>query len=254
MLLDHPLISRRYFFPVQAPLPGAWRVPCAGGELACYRLGHQADRPTLLHFHGNGEVVADHLPDLAQALQALGVNLCFVEYRGYGGSTGEPALAAMLEDGEAVFSALGLPEARVVAFGRSVGSIYAIELARRHPQLAGLVLESGIADVLERVLLRVRPEELGADLAALEAEVALQLDHRAKLGAFRGRLLALHAAGDGLVPPSHAERNVSWAGGSEATLVLLPEGDHNSIFAENRPAYLAALGEFLVRCGARPGR
>ena len=29
-------------------------------------------------------------------------------------------------------------------FGRSIGSLYAIELAQRHPNIAGLIIESGI--------------------------------------------------------------------------------------------------------------
>jgi pimeloyl-ACP methyl ester carboxylesterase len=206
----------------------------------------------VIFFHGNGESVADYLPDFADTFNHLGVNALFAKYRGYGGSTGQPALGTMLEDVESIFVAAGVAEARVVAMGRSVGSIYAIELARRHPGIAGLVLESGIADVLERLELRVRPEELGTTRDALAAEVAAKLDHRAKLGAYPGRFLALHARGDHLVAPSHAERNHTWAAGPDKELVILPNGDHNSIFAANADAYVAALGRFLARCGARP--
>ena len=51
------------------------------------------------------------------------------EYRGYGGSTGEPSLVAMLDDVDAIFSALGRPAGELVVYGRSIGSIYAIEFA-----------------------------------------------------------------------------------------------------------------------------
>ena len=58
----------------------------------------------------------------------------------------------MLGDGEATVKAAGLAPERVIAFGRSIGSLYAIELAHRQPALAGLILESGIADPSERFL------------------------------------------------------------------------------------------------------
>ena len=90
----------------------------------------------------------------------MGWDLLLAEYRGYGGSTGEPLLGRMLDDVEAVLRAAGPPE-RLVVFGRSVGSLFALEAVARCPGVAGLVLESAIADPLERLLLRVTPRELG---------------------------------------------------------------------------------------------
>ncbi|MCA9563420.1 MAG: alpha/beta hydrolase, partial [Myxococcales bacterium] len=175
----------------------------------------------------------------------MGLNLCFAEYRGYGASTGAPALASMLDDVEAIVDALGLPESRVVAFGRSVGSIYAIELAHRRPGLAGLIIESGIASPLERILLRATPEELGCTMQELEREALLHLDHKHKLAGYSGPLLVLHAAGDDLVTPDHARRNLSWAASDNKKLILFDYGDHNSILAANRERYLNALSEFI---------
>jgi pimeloyl-ACP methyl ester carboxylesterase len=198
-----------------------------------------------LHFHGNGEVVADYVPEMVDDLAALGANVLLAEYRGYGASTGAPSLGAMLDDAEAVFAASGLPAERVVLFGRSLGSLCAIELAARRPDVAGVILESGIADPLD--LLPVPPERLGVSRAALEAATAGLFDHRAKLGRYPGRMLVLHTARDGLIPLSHAERNVAWGGAPPADkeLVVFPRGDHNRIFLENRDEYLDRLGRFL---------
>jgi pimeloyl-ACP methyl ester carboxylesterase len=251
LLLDHSTLSARYFFPRQEPLPGAVQVLGPGFELACARRGSDPARLTVIHFHGNGEIVAEAQEGLGPDLEAMGCNAFFAEYRGYGDSTGQPALVAMLEDVERVFAAVDAPEERVVAYGRSLGSVYAIELAARHPRLAGLVVESGIADLLERVLLRVRPEELGGTQAELEAEVARHLDHRAKLAAYPGRLLVLHAADDEVIDPSHAERNLAWSAAEEKERVLLPRGGHNGLHLFSRTEYLGALGAFLGRCGAQ---
>jgi hypothetical protein len=212
-------------------------------QLACDHSDNGHDI-TVLHFHGNGEVVADYVPGLADAFDELGANAFFAEYRGYGGSTGSPRLGAMLEDVSPIREALDVSDEQIVAFGRSIGSIYAIELAARYPAIAGLVLESGIADVLERILLRASPSELGATREEMEREFGELFDHEAKLGAYGGPTLVLHAENDHLVDKSHAERSARWAG-DNAELVLFPRGDHNSIFHANREAYLERVGAFL---------
>ncbi len=245
MIFDHPLISQRYFFPRRQPLPDAVTVDVGRATLACRHLQQDPAALTVVHFHGNGEIVEDYLPDFGEALLGLGVNVFFAEYRGYGGSTGEPALAAMLADVVPIAEAIGAPPERTIPFGRSVGSIYAIEYVHRFPQAAGLILESGIADPLERVLLRVSPEELGTTAEAMD-EAAKVLDHRKKLGGYHGPVLVMHAAHDDLVDVRHAERNAAWTGGDRTRLLVFPEGDHNSILFANWPAYRQALWDFFT--------
>ncbi len=244
-LLDHPLIASRYFFPRRVRLPGALEVRSAGVTLACYAYAPHAGAPTVLHFHGNGEVVADHLDDFAPALLAAGLNVFFAEYRGYGGSTGAPTLGAMLDDVEAILAAVGRPANEVVVYGRSVGSIFALELAARVPAVRALVLESGIAEPLERLRLRVSAAELGVTEAALAHEAARRLDHRAKLARYPGPVLLLHAAGDHLVPFDNAERLAAWAG-ARATLRRFAAGDHNTILLYNTAGIVAAVRDVAL--------
>jgi pimeloyl-ACP methyl ester carboxylesterase len=245
-LLDHPVLAQRYFFPRPDRFADPFPVEVEGARLACAFRRVAPDAPTVVHFHGNGEVVGDWLELLPGWLGALGWSALLSEYRGYGLSSGEPRLGEMLDDVERVVAASAVPPERIVFFGRSVGSLFALHAVERFPRAAGLVLESGIADVLERLLLRVEPWELGAPAAALEAAVRERLDQRAKIAAYRGPVLLLHARHDGLVDVAHAERLAAAAGGP-VTLRILPRGDHNSILAENEEAYRAALAEFLAR-------
>lgn len=240
-VLDHPLLTARYFFPrPDAPAAITW-VDVEGARLACAsRRSHGG--PLLCHFHGNGETVADYVPALAEAFAARGVDTFFAEYRGYGASTGIPQLGAMLADVEAILEALAVPPARVVAYGRSIGSIYAIEAARRRPSLGGLVIESGIADPLERILFRASPAELGVSAAELRAAVKAELDHEATLRAFERPVLVLHAQHDRAVDPSHAERNAAWA--PRSTLRLFATGDHSSILAFHMDAIVDEVARF----------
>ena len=151
----------------------------------------------------------------------------------------------MLDDVEAVFSAVGSNE--VIVFGRSVGSIFAIEAVHRHPDVAALILESGIADVHERLRLRVQPWEMGTTDEEFEAACAARLDHRKKLGAYAGPLLVMHTRYDGLVDLSHGARNHAWTGSEEKKLVVFERGDHNSIFFANQARYLSEVAELIER-------
>ncbi len=243
-ILDHPIISDRYFFPRREALHGAFVVDIGDVQLACYRHSPHRDARTIVYFHGNGEVVADCVELFAEPFERLGLNVFFAEYRGYGASTGMPALVKMLADVPLMIRALGLPEKKLILFGRSVGSIYALHALGHFPNVGGLVVESGVADPLERILHRVEPAELGVMRKDLEAEVRARLNHRQLLESFRGPALFMHTRHDGLIDASHAERMHGWAAGPKK-LVIFENGDHNSIFFINDAAYMKELEEFV---------
>lgn len=243
-LLNHPLIASRYFFPGGRAPASELVVSVGGAELACAIHRVDPEGFTVVHFHGNGEVVADWQGLWDRVINALGWDLLLAEYRGYGGSTGEPLLGLMLDDVAAVIEAAGPPE-KVVVMGRSVGSFFALEAVKLFPSIAGLILESAIADPLERLLLRVSPDEVDAS-ADDWRELEQHLDHRAKIGGYTGPTLLLHTRVDGLVDVSHAERLARWTAGP-STLRIFESGDHNSILGENWDEYLAEVAGFLDR-------
>jgi len=243
-ILDHPLISERYFFPRREALRDPFMVDSGGVQLGCHHYAPHPDAKTIVYFHGNGEVVADCVEFFAEPFAQLGLNSFFAEFRGYGMSTGMPALAAMLADVPRIIHALDLPEEKLIIFGRSLGSIYALHATSHFPNVAGLVIESGVADPLERLLLRVAPEELGVTERDLLSEVDALLNHRNLLERFTRPALFMHTRHDGLIDVSHAERMHRWAGGPKK-LVVFERGDHNMIFTANLEAYINSLQEFV---------
>ena len=244
LFLDHPILSSRYFYPWPNNFEEPFFVEGDGFRLGCrYRHLH-ADAPTIIHFHGNGESVADYLDEFEERIAGLGANLLLAEYRGYGMSSGVPALAAMLDDVELIVEASGVPPERIVFFGRSLGSLYALHGASRYPQAAGLIIESGLADPLERILVRIDPHDVGATLEELQSSVERCFNQHEKIAAFRGRVLVMHTRNDDLVSVSHAERLYDWAN-EPKDLLVFERGDHNSILAANQEAYFAAVGTFI---------
>jgi len=173
------------------------------------------------------------------AFDRAGIDGCFAEYRRYGGSSGRPALAATLDDALAIADASGVAPEDLVVYGRSVGSLFAAHVAARR-RVGALVLESGIADLWERLAPRLRADELGTTDEVLRAAVRATYDQRANLEAAACPVLVLHAKGDRTVAPHHAERLAAWAG-PRGERVLFDRGDHNTIHAFNRDAIVARV-------------
>jgi pimeloyl-ACP methyl ester carboxylesterase len=245
-ILDHPIVSSRYFYPRAVELPAPYWIDAAdGSRLACYYQVVNPAAPTVVYFHGNGEVVADYLPDFPDWINRAGCNVLLAEYRGYGMSTGRPALAGMLEDVTAILRSLAVPDRQLVLFGRSLGSLYAVHGVSQHPQIAGLILESGVAEIGERFFMRVRPEELGRSKAEVLHELKHYFDYAAKLQGFQGRTLVLHTRHDELINVRHAEM-LHAAAPEPKTLYIFEQGGHNDIFYWNRPVYMRLVAEFLA--------
>lgn len=244
-ILDHPAISGAYLFPQPRLIDDPFVVEVEGAELACYRRVVDPEAFTMAHFHGNGECVSDYVPDMADVFERMGLNTLFVEYREYGGSTGKAQLVAMLGDGEAALKAVGLVPEKLIAFGRSIGSLYAIELASRQPDIAGLIIESGIADPSERFLAYADLDAAGLNKGDVRAEVERHFNHKAKLASNKNPLLILHTEKDGLIDISHAERNLAWSASARKQLVRFPMGNHNSILPVNFREYLSAVRHFV---------
>lgn len=247
-ILDHPAISARLFYA----WPSRFADPCfvqgKGGRLGCWYGRTSPTAPTLIHFHGNAETVADYLEGFGSRLTALGVNLLLAEYRGYGMSEGEPRLASMLEDIPSLVAACGAEPSRLIFFGRSLGSLFALHAASLYPRAAGLVLESAIADPLELLHSRLEARQLGASEDELRQEVERILDQRRKLASFQGRTLVMHTRNDDIVPYDHALRLHAWAR-EPKELVIFPRGDHNNIMEVNCEQYFTHLARLVDAIG-----
>ncbi|HEV8715256.1 MAG TPA: alpha/beta hydrolase, partial [Candidatus Binatia bacterium] len=229
-ILDHPLVASRYFFPRRASISDPhWVEAADGSRLACYYQAVNPDAKTVVYFHGNGEVVADYVPDFPEWIARAGCNCLLAEYRGYGMSSGDPALVGMLEDVVPIIYSLNIPDQKLVLFGRSIGSLYALHGVYRRPQIAGLIIESGVADLTQRFFQRVLPEELGVSRADVVDELRKYFDYAQKLGGFQGQTLVMHTRFDELIDAHQAEMLYT-AAREPKQLKIFDRGGHNDIF------------------------
>ena len=91
----------------------------------------------LVYFGGNAEDVSHGLPALADGFPDHAIYL--MHYRGYGGSSGKPAEAALFSDAVALFDSVHAEHRSILVVGRSLGSGVATYLASVRP-VARLVL------------------------------------------------------------------------------------------------------------------
>ncbi len=202
----------------------------------------------LLFFHGNGEIVADY-DELGPLFNARGINLLAVDYRGYGRSSGQPSVTALLADSHAILDhtrrwleAEGYT-GPLVLLGRSLGSAAVLELAhRRQTDIDGLIVESGFA--LAAPLLRL----LGIDPDRIGFEESRGFGNIDKIGAFSGPTLIIHAEFDHIIPFSDGEALYAASPAAAKKLLKIPGANHNDIFLRGMAAYLDAVAWLGRQC------
>lgn len=257
--LDHPEVVARLFHPRQDTTPppvGAQNhaIEVEAGVTLGARFFLTAD-PTainLLFFHGNGEVISDY-DDVGPQYTAQGINFLAVDYRGYGQSSGSPTVTAMVRDAHRVLNwvrdwlAGQGCTGHLVVMGRSLGSVSAIELASSEETVAGLIIESGIAQTMPLLL------AIGLDVQALGIDEADGFGNLQKIAQVQKPTYILHAQHDQIIPVSLAEGLQSVCGARSKEFQMIPGADHNNILALTGTLYFKAISLFLKKIGKSHG-
>lgn len=228
--------------PAQLRLPfEELRIMTADGEQLHGWFVPAADaRGSVLFLHGNaGSIV--HRLDWLPLFQRLRLSALLVDYRGFGQSSGRPSEAGTHADAEAAWRHLtetrGIPAARIVVMGESLGAAVAARLAARVDP-AALVLHSAFTSA----------PDLAADLYPfLPARLLTRYayDTLAAVRELRCPLLVAHSPGDEIVPLAHGRRLYEAASVPKQWLELA--GGHNDGFIFMRDEWARRFEEFLQR-------
>ena len=220
----------------------------AGGAVSSLWAETKKSSATILFFHGNGELASEYI-DIARLFLQMDIRFICVDYRGYGRSSGIPAIRLMMEDAhdilEHVSSQINKKEELLVIMGRSLGCASALEIASVYgDQIDGLIIESGFAETLP--LLRT----LGADPDYLKIGEEDGFANKEKIKSFSKPLLIIHAENDWLIPVRQAEKLFAAANSRQKKFLKIPNAGHNDILFTGMKAYLAAVNE-LMKAAAR---
>ena len=249
-LLDQPHILSFVFYPREDYSPPPRNavdhsVPVEKDiSIGCRLYPASEGAPSLLYFHGNGEVVYDY-DDIATLYNRLGINLFVADYRGYGQSGGTPSFSNTIADAHIIFKYFrdtlkaSSYTGPLFVMGRSLGSLSAVELAVSYPkELNGLIIESGFASAGKLMMY------LGTliSLPRLEDFEKANLD---KLRSITMPILIIHGEWDEIIPFEQAEVLYQNVGSKDKRLLPIPNAGHNDIMLVGMEQYFQAIKEFV---------
>jgi uncharacterized protein len=245
--------SRLIFFPpteiattpaeVNLPYKEVW-LPVSTGKIHGWWIkSSQPNAPALLYFHGNGSNIGD-LINRASRFHQLGLSVLLIDYRGYGKSSGPfPNESLVCEDAQAALTYLTqtrqLPPHRIFLYGHSLGGAVAIELASRHPQLAGIIIEGSFTSVSA-----VAKEISLYRLFPIDWILTQKFDSINKIPNLKMPMLFIHGTADDIVPSKMSQELYAVAP-QPKQLLLVPEAGHDDVAKLGGVKYLQAIEQFI---------
>jgi len=213
-------------------------------SITCRFYVHSKSSPSILYFHGNGEVVSDY-DYIAPIYNQLGINLFVADYRGYGSSGGSPTFTNTIADAHGIFEGLGnvlrlgFHSGDLFVMGRSLGSMSAIELAHSYGErIKGLIIESGVGSIVKMMVQLGFPEDF---IGITDPE----FPNLAKIRNIALPTLIIHAEFDNLAPLAGAKELFDNSAAREKNLVIIPGADHNTILMYGMEPYFEAIRDFI---------
>ena len=201
--------------------------------------------PTLLFFHGNGEIGPEY-DDIAQVYNQKNINFIIADFRGYGFSSGVPDVENTQSDAHIIldFVLKYLKEKNysgsLILMGRSLGSVSVLELTKRYPHdFSGLIIESGFAD--EGPLFNLIGTT--AQLAGFKKEDGFQ--NGGKIKNYAGPLLIIHAEQDHIVPFAQGELLYNSCPSKDKKFLPIPNANHNNILGISPQKYFEEIERFI---------
>jgi hypothetical protein len=203
----------------------------------------RANAPTVLFLHGNAGNISHRFEKLA-VFRQLGADVFIIDYRGYGRSEGRPDEIGTYRDAQAAYRYLtggapgqrALPARQIIAYGESLGSAVAVDLAAKMP-VGGVIIEeafTSIGDVGQKMF----------PFLPVRWLVRNKYDTLSKIGRINAPLLMFHSRQDEFFSWRHAER--LFAAAREPKKLVELRGSHNDAFIVSSQTYQQSLREFLA--------
>lgn len=255
-ILDRPEIVNLLFHPRResgAKPPGivvCREIPMPDGTPVGIRMHCPGkDFPSILFFHGNGEIAEDY-DAIGPVYNEFQINFIVADYRGYGRSGGRPGIVSMFDDAHEIFAYVRAWMAEkcfsgsLWIMGRSLGSAPAIDLAAAHPEkVAGLIIESGFAHTLSLM------ERLGIDITLPGLNDECIFSNARTISTYPGPLLVLHGRNDQIIPVHHGIELYEKAPGLKKRLHIVENADHNTVMLVSGRSYFDIIRDFIASAG-----
>ncbi len=205
-----------------------WYVPSPGAKM------------TLLWFHGNAGNMGHRVDQLRDLHRELGVNVLMIDYRGYGRSEGRVTEEGTYQDALAAYDYLvkraALDPLRIVAYGQSLGSAVAVDLAVNR-RLSGLILEAPFTSIRAMAAFHYPWLPFGGLLST-------RYDSLGRIGKVGVPLLILHGDKDEIVPYGQGKMLYE-AAPSPKRFYTISGAGHNDVYIVGDTGYFRAIRDFI---------
>ncbi len=183
-------------------------------------------KKVLLYLHGRGLNIGANI-NQSYRFRQLGFSVLLIDYRGYGRSQGSfPNESQVYEDAETAYNYLvkqrKLSPSQILLYGHSMGGAVAIELAIKHPETAGLIVQSSFTSMADMVepygLMRIFPVRL---------LLTQRFNSIAKVESLRMPVLFVHGTADPFIPAAMSKKLYAISPEPKG-LLLVPNAKHNN--------------------------
>jgi uncharacterized protein len=197
----------------------------------------------LLYFHGNAINIGANL-NAARGFNQAGFSVLMMDYRGYGLSEGGfPSEQSLYQDAattwDYLINELQVKPSDIFIYGHSLGGAVAIDLAVKHPEAAGLIVEATFSSIRDIVKYRKQFWMFPVDLM-----VTQRFESIAKVPKLKMPVLFIHGVNDSAIPASMSEK-LYIATPEPKLLLLVPGADHNDVGAFAPQKYRQAVESLL---------
>jgi len=200
------------------------------------------DRKVILYLHGNGKNISANAKH-ANRLMRMGFSVLLIDYRGYGRSEGAfPNESSVYIDAQTAWDYLiskGYKPNQIVIYGHSLGGAIAIELATKHPDGLGMIVDASFTSMMEMATLEPKYRVFPINLL-----IHQRFDSIAKVRSLSMPVLYIHGTADDLIPAAMSQQLFE-ATPSKKQIVIIPNGGHNNNASTNEPLYLNSIRSFF---------
>ena len=198
----------------------------------------------VLYLHGNGSNVGANV-EHANRFHRLGLSVFLIDYRGYGKSQGDfPSESQVYEDAQLAWDYLvqqrGVNPNQIYIYGHSLGGAIAIDLAVRHPEAAGLIVEGSFTST--RAMVNFQKGLFW--LFPIDLLLTQRFDSLSKVDRLQMPVLFIHGTADNVVPVEMSKKLFD-AAPEPKQLYIVPDGGHNNVAQIGGAEYLQIVSQFL---------
>ncbi len=203
----------------------------------------QPNALVLLYLHGNGINIGANVAH-ANRFHRLGFSVLLPDYRGYGRSEGSfPTETTVYQDAAVAWNYLvqqrKIQPSQIFIYGHSLGGAVAIDLAVKHPDAAGLIVESSFTSIRNIVDYQSVYRIFPVDLILYQ-----RFDSLNKVRSLQMPVLFIHGSADLRVPATMSQQLYD-AASQPKQLVLIPDAGHNNTAEVAGEKYFQVVQNFV---------